>query len=47
MFFKILVLRIFGRIEISGNQELFGRITDVPWGIYVNGFFFFFQQDWV
>lgn len=28
---------IFGRIGNFFNQELFGRITDVPWGIYVNG----------
>ncbi|MBK1973297.1 prolipoprotein diacylglyceryl transferase [Campylobacter sp. TTU-622] len=28
---------IFGRIGNFLNQELFGRVTDVPWGIYVNG----------
>lgn len=28
---------IFGRIGNFLNQELFGRTTDVPWGIYVNG----------
>lgn len=27
----------FGRIGNFLNQELFGRISDVPWGIYVNG----------
>jgi len=27
----------FGRIGNFLNHELFGRITDVPWGIYVNG----------
>lgn len=27
----------FGRIGNFLNQELFGRITDVPWGIYVDG----------
>ncbi|TKX29292.1 prolipoprotein diacylglyceryl transferase [Campylobacter sp. MIT 12-5580] len=27
----------FGRIGNFLNQELFGRATDVPWGIYVNG----------
>jgi len=28
---------IFGRIGNFLNQELFGRATDVSWGIYVNG----------
>jgi phosphatidylglycerol:prolipoprotein diacylglycerol transferase len=28
---------IFGRIGNFLNQELFGRATDVPWGIYVGG----------
>jgi phosphatidylglycerol---prolipoprotein diacylglyceryl transferase len=28
---------IFGRIGNFFNQELIGRITDVPWAIYVNG----------
>lgn len=28
---------IFGRIGNFLNQELYGRITDVPWGIYVAG----------
>ena len=28
---------IFGRIGNFLNQELIGRVTDVPWGIYVNG----------
>lgn len=28
---------ILGRIGNFLNQELFGRITDVPWGIYVEG----------
>ncbi len=28
---------IFGRIGNFINQELVGRVTDVPWGIYVNG----------
>lgn len=28
---------IFGRIGNFLNQELFGRITDVPWGIYIDG----------
>ena len=28
---------IFGRIGNFLNQELFGRATDVPWGIYVDG----------
>ena len=28
---------IFGRIGNFFNQELFGRVTDVPWGIYVDG----------
>jgi len=28
---------VFGRIGNFLNQELYGRITDVPWGIYVNG----------
>ncbi|RXJ70273.1 prolipoprotein diacylglyceryl transferase [Halarcobacter ebronensis] len=28
---------VFGRIGNFFNQELFGRATDVPWGIYVNG----------
>lgn len=27
---------IFGRIGNFLNQELIGRVTDVPWGIYVN-----------
>ena len=27
----------FGRIGNFVNQELYGRVTDVPWGIYVNG----------
>jgi phosphatidylglycerol:prolipoprotein diacylglycerol transferase len=27
----------FGRIGNFLNQELFGRATNVPWGIYVNG----------
>ena len=27
----------FGRIGNFLNQELFGRVTNVPWGIYVNG----------
>lgn len=28
---------IFGRIGNFFNQELIGRATDLPWGIYVNG----------
>ena len=28
---------MFGRIGNFLNQELIGRVTDVPWGIYVNG----------
>jgi phosphatidylglycerol:prolipoprotein diacylglycerol transferase len=28
---------VFGRIGNFLNQELVGRITDVPWGIYVDG----------
>lgn len=28
---------IFGRIANFLNQELFGRVTDVPWGIMVEG----------
>ena len=28
---------IFGRIGNFLNQELIGRITDLPWGIYVDG----------
>lgn len=28
---------IFGRIGNFFNQELIGRVTDVPWGIVVNG----------
>ncbi|MBD3831612.1 MAG: prolipoprotein diacylglyceryl transferase, partial [Arcobacter sp.] len=28
---------IFGRIGNFFNQELIGRVTDVPWGIYVGG----------
>lgn len=28
---------MFGRIGNFLNQELFGRATDVPWGIYVDG----------
>ncbi|RLA71534.1 MAG: prolipoprotein diacylglyceryl transferase [Epsilonproteobacteria bacterium] len=28
---------IFGRIGNFLNQELIGRVTDVPWGIYVHG----------
>lgn len=28
---------VFGRVGNFLNQELFGRITSVPWGIYVNG----------
>lgn len=28
---------VFGRIGNFFNQELVGRVTDVPWGIYVNG----------
>jgi len=28
---------VFGRIGNFLNQELFGRVTDVSWGIYVNG----------
>lgn len=28
---------IFGRIGNFFNQELIGRMTDAPWGIYVNG----------
>jgi len=28
---------IFGRIGNFLNQELIGRVTDVPWGIYVEG----------
>jgi phosphatidylglycerol:prolipoprotein diacylglycerol transferase len=28
---------VFGRIGNFLNQELFGRVTDVPWGIYVDG----------
>jgi len=28
---------VFGRIGNFFNQELYGRITDVPWGIYVDG----------
>ena len=27
---------VFGRIGNFLNQELVGRVTDVPWGIYVN-----------
>ncbi|MCH5336471.1 MAG: prolipoprotein diacylglyceryl transferase [Campylobacter sp.] len=27
---------VFGRIGNFLNQELFGRVTDVPWGIYVD-----------
>jgi len=27
----------FGRIGNFVNQELYGRVTDVPWAIYVNG----------
>jgi len=27
---------VFGRIGNFFNQELVGRVTDVPWGIYVN-----------
>lgn len=27
---------VFGRIGNFFNQELIGRVTDVPWGIYVN-----------
>lgn len=28
---------IFGRIGNFLNQELYGRVTDIPWGIYVSG----------
>jgi len=28
---------IFGRIGNFLNQELIGRVTDVPWGIYIDG----------
>jgi phosphatidylglycerol:prolipoprotein diacylglycerol transferase len=28
---------VFGRIGNFLNQELIGRATDVPWGIYVDG----------
>ncbi|RXJ87565.1 prolipoprotein diacylglyceryl transferase [Arcobacter sp. CECT 8985] len=28
---------VFGRIGNFFNQGLIGRVTDVPWGIYVNG----------
>jgi len=28
---------VFGRIGNFLNQELVGRVTDVPWGIYVDG----------
>ena len=28
---------VFGRIGNFVNQELIGRVTDVSWGIYVNG----------
>jgi phosphatidylglycerol---prolipoprotein diacylglyceryl transferase len=28
---------VFGRIGNFFNQELVGRVTDVPWGIYVHG----------
>lgn len=28
---------VFGRIGNFFNQELVGRVTDVPWGIYVDG----------
>lgn len=28
---------VFGRIGNFVNHELVGRVTDVPWGIYVNG----------
>ncbi len=28
---------VFGRIGNFLNQELFGRVTSVPWGIYVEG----------
>ncbi len=28
---------IFGRLGNFFNQELVGRVTDLPWGIYVNG----------
>ncbi|BAK70899.1 prolipoprotein diacylglyceryl transferase [Aliarcobacter butzleri] len=28
---------IFGRLGNFFNQELIGRVTDVPWGIYVSG----------
>jgi len=28
---------IFGRVGNFLNQELIGRVTDVPWGIYVDG----------
>jgi len=28
---------VFGRIGNFLNQELVGRVTDVPWGIYVHG----------
>lgn len=28
---------VFGRIGNFFNQELVGRVTEVPWGIYVNG----------
>ena len=28
---------VFGRVGNFLNQELFGRATDVPWGIYVEG----------
>ncbi|MBS4407401.1 prolipoprotein diacylglyceryl transferase [Campylobacter vulpis] len=28
---------VFGRVGNFLNQELFGRVSDVPWGIYVDG----------
>jgi len=28
---------VFGRIGNFLNKELFGRVTDVPWGIYIDG----------
>ena len=28
---------VFGRVGNFFNQELVGRVTDVPWGIYVDG----------
>ncbi len=28
---------IFGRVGNFLNQELIGRATDIPWGIYVDG----------